>query len=540
MAKSSFELTRSSLNASGSFIAGMIEWSSTADKDANKSDVTAKLYVRKGNDNLTLTEPTYGTYAYELEVNGSRITGTSIVSVLQDWVLVATHTVNGISHNGDGTKSISISGAVTAPTGTSYSGKKSSGSKTVELDNIPRASTITSAAAVTLGGKCSVKWTPASASFRYKLKFSMGEWSHTTDAIHPNKTSAHTYNGYIIPIEVANHITDSKTATMKVALYTYSDSGAKTQIGDTSTATCTVTVPDTSSTRPDIMVGVAPVHELPEAFEDLYIQGKSKVRVVVNAYGRYGAEIASHTAKVDGVSYTGKNVTSNYITKYGKIEVSGTAVDSRGYASTKNTSLTAIPYSNPSILPVDGEKIVVAARCDEDGNLIDSGTYLLIKAKRKYSPVESGGVQHNFCKIRYRYRPAEGAYSSWITILEGDSLGSDEIVTDPLLDGTLMATNTYQVQVQVIDDIGENAYVTITIPTAKVYWHRDGARNALGLGKYCEKEDALDSGWDYYANGHKMTGLKAPEDSTDAVPKHYVDDAIAALEARIAALESKL
>ena len=185
MANGSFELTRSSLNSSGSYIAAKIDWTSTADKEANKSDVTAKLYVRKGNDNLILTETTGGSWSYNLNVNGSSVSGTTRVSVLEDWVLIATKTVTGISHNGDGTKSISLSGSVTAPTGTSYSGKTSSGSKTVSLDNIPRASSITSVTDVMLGNKCSVKWTPASASFCYKLKFSIGGWSYTTDVFKP-------------------------------------------------------------------------------------------------------------------------------------------------------------------------------------------------------------------------------------------------------------------------------------------------------------------------------------------------------------------
>ena len=535
MASGTIEFARSSGNASGSYIAAKIDWTSTADKEGNKSDVTAKLYVRKGNDNLTLTEPTHGTYSYELDVNGSKISGTTIVSVLEAWVLVATKTVTGISHNGDGTKSISLSGSVTAPNGTSYAGKKSSGSKTVSLDNIPRASSITSVTDVVLGNKCSVKWTPASASFRYKLKFSMGDWSYTTDVVKPGTTAAYTFY-FAVPMEVAKQIPNSKTGTMTVTLYTYSDIGATQQIGDVSTKEFTVTVPDLNDTRPSVMIGLSTVHTLPDAFAGLYIQGKSKVKVTIGAGGLYGATIKTYTAKVEGKEYTGKTITSDYLMNYGEISVSGTVVDSRGYSNTKNTKVTVIPYTKPSILPVDGEKAVVAARCDADGNLDDNGTYLMIKAKRRYSLVESGGEQHNFCKIQYRYRLAEGSYSSWITILEGDSLDGDEIVTEPMLDGALFATNTYQVQVQVIDDIGVDAHVTITVPTAKVYMHRDGVRNAIGLGKYCEKENAIDSAWTYYANGNRVTGLPTPEDSSDAVPLSYV----AALEERIAALESKL
>ena len=505
MANGTIEFPKSGMTADASYIRAKIDWESTPDVEANESDVTAKLYVKIDNDAITLTYPTGGTWHWELEVNGEHIYGVTSVFVLTDWVLLGTKTIKDIAHNSEGDKSISMYGSVTGPSGTSFQGRMSTGSGTADLGNIPKASTITSAAAVTLGGKCSVKWTPASASFRYKLKFSLGEWSYTTDEIHPNKTSAHTYNGYIIPIEVANQITDSKTATMTVSLYTYSDIGATEQIGDVSTETFTVTVPDTSNTRPDIMVGVAPVHELPDAFAGLYIQGKSKVRVIVNAYGRYGAEIASHTAKVEGKEYTGKNITSDYLMNYGEVSVSGTAVDSRGYSSTKKTVIAVIPYTKPSILPVDGEKAVVASRCDEDGNLVDNGTYLKIKAKRRYSPVESGGEQHNFCKIQYRYKPASAeSYSEWVTILEGNNLTSDEVGSDPLLGGVLSATSTYMVEIRVMDDVGETGSTTIYVPTATVYMHR--TKNAMAIGKYVERENLLDVAWDAHFRGEVLIG----------------------------------
>ena len=504
MAGGTIELTRSSLTSSGSYIAAKIEWTSTTDKEANKSDVTANLYVRKGNDNGTLTEPTYGTYSYELDVNGSKISGTTIVSVLEAWVLVATKTVTGISHNGDGTKSISLSGAVTAPNGTSYAGKKSSGSETVSLDNIPRASTITSVSSsdVVLGNKLSVKWTPASASFVYKLKLSLGEWSYITDVIKPNTTSGWAHL-FVIPMEVANQIPNSKTGTMTVLLYTYSDIGATQQIGDVSTKEFTVTVPE--DMRPSTNLVWNPVHTLPNAFAKLYIQGKSRVNVVNNSVGRYGATIEAYTAKVEGKEYTGKNITSDYLMNYGEVSLSGTAVDSRGYSSTKKTVITVIPYTKPSILPVDGEKAVVAARCDADGNLVDNGTYLKIKAKRSYSKVVSGDAQKNFCQIQYRYKLASAeSYSDWVTILDGNNLTSDEVGSAPLLGGVLSATSTYVVEIRAMDDVGETGSTIIYVPTATVYMHR--TKNAMGLGKYAESENLLDVAWDAHFRGEVLIG----------------------------------
>jgi hypothetical protein len=68
-------------------------------------------------------------------------------------------------------------------------------------------------------------------------------------------------------------------------------------------------------------------------------------------------------------------------------------------------------------------------------------------------------------------------------------------VTTGALLGNLLATASYRVEVQAVDDIGNTSLATIIVPTDKVYWHRDGAKNALGLGKYAEESDTLDSAW---------------------------------------------
>jgi hypothetical protein len=90
--------------------------------------------------------------------------------------------------------------------------------------------------------------------------------------------------------------------------------------------------------------------------------------------------------------------------------------------------------------------------------------------------------------------------------------------------GTLSTQVSYVVQIRAADEIGNPAQSDITVPTDKVYWHRDGAKNALGLGKYNEKTNALDCGWDIHMNSKKVTGLPTPTGSTDAVPLGFLKD----------------
>lgn len=385
-------------------------------------------------------------------------------------------------------------------------------SQTLELAQIGRASELSSAANVTLGNKCSVKWTPMAAAFRYKLKFSMGEWGYTTDAIHPNQTSAYTYAGYTIPLEAAYQIPNSKTGTMTVTLFTYSDTGASEQIGGGSALEFTVTVPNTSETQPAVTLKYEPVSTLPEAFDGLYIQGKTRVKGEISTEGKYGAEITETAFVVGGGTYgEDKEFTSGYLSSYGTVELRAKATDSRGFIGSTADTIEVIPYSNPKILPADGESDVVAARCDADGNLSEEGTYLKIKAKRSWSAVEADGEQLNFCQIRYRWRPdADESYSDWVTLLASDA-EDDEVETGALLNGTLQAKATYHVQVGVVDDVGGINSTTFQLNGEKIYMDRNGPKNSMGLGKYTEEEDTLDVAWKIRARDKLIIGPEGYE-----------------------------
>ena len=376
-------------------------------------------------------------------------------------------------------------------------------SQSVTLTTIARASTIDSAGDVTLGNACSVKWTPKAAAYRYKLEFSLGTWKHTTGSIHPNRTSAYTYTGYPIPMEVANNVPKS-TGTMTVKLYTYSDSGATTQVGSADSETFTVTVPDNEDTKPAMSeMGLIAVNgDLPAQFAGLYIQGKSKVRWDSgDATGQYKASIVSYSMRVGNVDYgKSKNYTSDYLSNYGPVRVTGYATDSRGYTGSTTQDITVIQYSKPKLI------VEECGRCDKDANLIDSGTYLKIKAARIYSIVSAGEVQKNFCKIQYRYKAVDADnYSDWIPILAGSDLTSDQVETDALLGGVLAVDTSYLVEIQAIDDVGERSdTATISIATDKVYMHR--AKNAMGLGKYAEGANLLDVAWDAHFHGEVRIG----------------------------------
>lgn len=358
--------------------------------------------------------------------------------------------------------------------------------KTLQVTTIPRASSINSAASVTLGDYCNVQWYPKAASFRYKIKFSLGSWSATTGVIHPNGTALYTYTGFKIPLaEVAALITNKRTESMRATLYTYSDSAATSQIGDASYKDFSVTVPDTSETKPTVSLALSPVHSLPAAFNGLYIQSKSRVKGTVTAAGKYGASVYSKSWTMSGKTYNSDG-TSDYFSNYGTVKVTAQATDSRGIGNSTESEITVLPYADPKIQNVS------VNRCTSDGTASDSGTYLKISAKRVYSPVEVSGSKKNLCEIRYRYKTEGGSsWSNWTTILSRTA--SSDTVTTGALVGSISADSSYSVEVGVIDDVGGTSSTTVPISTQAVYMYKKAGGKALGLGKVPEI-DGLDVG----------------------------------------------
>ncbi|MBQ8929011.1 MAG: hypothetical protein IJ052_01295 [Oscillospiraceae bacterium] len=171
MASGTINLTQSGT------LQGYINWTSTSNGSAaNTSNVTAKLYIRK--DPTTTTEPTYGYWTFRLTVNGSNYGTTSWYgSVGQSYVNIASYTLNNVAHNADGSKSITISGSCTGPSGTSMSGYTATGSGTAVLDKIPRYATVTQSNTAKTETTITVKWTSDSTIDYVWYKIGTGSWT---------------------------------------------------------------------------------------------------------------------------------------------------------------------------------------------------------------------------------------------------------------------------------------------------------------------------------------------------------------------------
>lgn len=123
---------------------GKIEWESVSNgSTANTSTVYCTLYARKQNSSSATTGKSW---SGNITIDGTPSTFSSLsssTSIGNNWVKVHSFSKT-VSHNSDGTKTITISGSVKGPSGTGLANAVSSGSKNVTLDTIPRYATITS------------------------------------------------------------------------------------------------------------------------------------------------------------------------------------------------------------------------------------------------------------------------------------------------------------------------------------------------------------------------------------------------------------
>ncbi len=458
-----------------------ISWSATQSIEENYSDVTAKLQYYRTNSGYT----SGGTWKGSLTINDNTLSKQLYMEITYgNTTTVITHTVR-VYHDDLGKASVKISGTGDIVYPAAASLKNTQISKTVTLDTIKRASTITSVAPVTLGNACSIKWTPNSATFWYKLKFSIGSWEYTTEALHPNKTSAYTYTGYTLPLEIAEQITNASQSAMTVTLTTYLDSNCTNSIGSNS-QTFNLTVPDNADTQPTVTMELTA--ESP--FEGLYVQGLSKVQAKLNAEGKLGARIESYSVNVEGSDYK-EPYLSNTLQKEGPTKIIGYAKDSRGITGSVQQDIEVLPYYIPKLTNVE------VCRCTYYGEPADNGEYLKIKATRDYAPVMLGGKQHNFCSIQYQYK-AENAenYIGPFTILASDA-ADDTVTTPALLNATFYKDIAYSVQIIAVDTVGRTATATVFIPSEYVFRHKPAGGRALGLGGYCDPgaNEMLDVHW---------------------------------------------
>jgi hypothetical protein len=436
----------------------------SVDQAKNLSNISYALVLKSGSSNRF-----DGQIDSVIEFNGVQIaSGSKQISKAYNasWILL--EGTADVTHNQDGNLEMPV--VVSINTYNPYAPPDKTLNWSWQLTPIPRASNISSAATATLGERCKITWVPNSRAFRYRIEFSIGEWYRETELLHPNKTTANTYNGLVLPMEVAEQITDNSIGQMRVVLTTYSDPNGTDIIG-TDEAKMTVIVPQNEATVPVILSAyIKPV----KAFNGMYLQGRTQVKGSVIAEGRLGATVTA-TMTVSGKTYSSPWL-SDPVTASEDVKI--TVTDSRGFVVSESFPVEVVAYYPPSL-------VASAVRCKADGSVDNAGTYLLVQAATTYAPLNG----ENDGYISYQYK-AEGAkdYSDAEDIAANVSSGQK---VTAVIGGNFVKEKVYQLQIIAEDQTGERTVVPIKIPSEAVYLDKPPGGKRLGIGGYCDGVDQL-------------------------------------------------
>lgn len=392
-----------------------------------------------------------------------------------------------IPHNSDGSKTFSVS----AFTGWLYSDHNYSASEaSYTLPSIARASSLT-ASNGTLGVSQTLKINRKSTSFRHILRRTVD--SSDTNVLIGKSQNVVSYD-WEPSLSWASYNKSGNKISCKLELETYTSSSASSAIGTVS-KNITLTIPENSDTKPTVSIAVAPVNpsSFPSTLASLYIQGKSKAKVTCTASPKYNATISEYTVSAGTLSKKGSSAaqTTDYLQTAGSIPVTAKVKDSRGFygKTAAATNITVLPYSKPTIVPVDGQSKIICERSDANGALSRSGTYLRIRAKAVYSSLDS----KNTCKMQYRYKIESGAsWSAWF------NLTSSNGVVDATLDRGFSAQSAYTVELRAVDSIENSVSFPFKIPTDTVNFHLRAGGKGIGIGRYCAGEGRLDVAYDAF------------------------------------------
>ena len=448
----------------------------------NKSTLALTLYVYDGSGYSQNENANQAYYVIQGKTTYNPYTYTSI-----GWKKLGSETVT-VSHNDDGSKEVTLSAEWHSGFTSDYTPSSLSLSEEVTLKTIPRA-TQPSIGAVTLGNAVTISLPRASSSFTHTLTYAFKDASGTI------ATGAGKSYSWTPSLDLANQIPNASSGTGTITCKTYSGS---TLIG-TKSVSFTATVPNNSSTKPTDKITLAPVHSLSSAFNGLYIQGKSKLKITHTASGKHGATISTYKATVtDGKTYTGSSVTSGVLTITGTRTLKYYVTDSRGFQSTTgSTTFNVLPYKPPAVVPKSETTTVLCRRADSAGNASDKGTYLYIRARKSFSSVSG----KNKCSLQMRYKEDGGTYGSWTTLLGTDSSGTE--YAGNISGVTLDTTKSYFVQLKAVDLVGTTSAIQeYLIPTSTITLHLGKNGTSVGIGGYAYGSGKrLDVAWDTYIDG---------------------------------------
>ena len=384
-----------------------------------------------------------------------------------------------ISHNNDGTKTVTLSGVWCSAISGGWAPYSLSVSREVTLPTIPRATT-PGIGGVTMGETAHISLPRASSGFTHTLRYVFGGAAETI------ASGVTTGYDWLVPESLAAQIPDAASGKGTLTCETYSGS---TLIG-TKSVTFTVSVP--GSMKPAVLSGWAAVtyDNSGTAAENMaaWVQGYSKAKAAFDASKvtcRQGAGVSKFSITYLGKTTEGNPCRTETISTTGAT-VRCTVTDSRGLTAWEDFNIALLEYAPPALVGAD------LFRSDGEGTAADGGAHIAGVARVRYS--ELGGL--NSVTLKGYWKSVGGGYGAGETL----TVGSVGLVTG---DVEISPDRSYVALLVLTDSLGNTARYEENIPTEKVAFHLKEGGKGAAFGKAAETEGVLELAEDWHL---KLTG----------------------------------
>lgn len=494
--------------ASGSFtgttnnqyITARVLWSSTSNATANTSNVTVTLQLMKSSAS---SSSTYGTGAWTVLINGTTYNFSATVTIPANntYVTVYTKTVNNISHNNDGTKSIVIgwSGGIA---GTSYT-VTNIANTTVNLDTIPRASTVTSFSFTNgyIDQGIDITISSKVPTYYHDIHLYLPDTSGhgvnlTTSTVGRKAGGTHHIDFTTGQLQdIYNEMSKTTSSQFTVYVKTYTNATGTTEVGDWQTKSAIGNI------HPNVKPNISSVTHASSVttgiFANLYVQGKTTVKLTCNATMGSGATISSYTFSGPNLnaSSTSNTATSGIITSSGTLTYTVTVTDSRGRTASTTVPITVHSYAKPSF------KSALVNRSNSAGVSDSSGTYAKYTVEGSYSSVGGKNTQ----TITMAHSSNNGStYSAEATIQSATN--TNTVISGVYGSGALSATSSYKIRFTIKDGYGATATSVLTLSTVSRAINIKSDGGGVAFGQIAER-GGVETPWSITLTGSGQKAL---------------------------------
>lgn len=341
------------------------------------------------------------------------------------------------------------------------------------LTTIPRKSTATISGTPNIGSQITINTNRKSNSFTHTLTYTFGSLSGTI------ATNVGASTTWTIPTSFYAQIPNATSGTMVITCKTYNGT---TLVGTTTTnVTCYVT-----NSNPTFNVAYKDTNSTTTTItgnNQQIIQNKSTVQFnITSASAKNSATLSSVKITINGVTQT-KSISSATLNfDYGVVNVaqninaSVQLIDSRGLSTTKQVTLTILPWSNPTAIITLLRKSNYYSETD-------------IKVDANYSSLAS----HNTISIKYRYKKTTtSTWSSYVNL-------SDNVTA------TFTADNQYEWDVQVVvqDRLATTTY-NLTLAVGQPILFVDRRKRNVGVDCFPASTNAFEVEGNAQVNGNLL------------------------------------